>query len=252
MMGSFGLLGAGLFVLLSILLCVHAVRTGREMYWLFIILLFMPIGGLVYAVAILLPELARGPAIRKAGQAARESLDPTRAYREARAAVEETPTVHNQMRLAAAASALGKWAEAEALYAEAAQGVHAEDPALMLGRANALLELGRPGEALALLEKLSAVGDKGRTPQMTLAFARAYDGLGRPAEADPAYEQAAARVPGLEGLARRAAFLARQGRKTEAQEILADIDRRLEKSPPHFRREGRVWRDLAAEAMAAR
>jgi hypothetical protein len=59
-------------------------------------------------------------------------------------------------------------------------------------------------------------------------------------------------VPGLEGLARRAAFLARQGRRAEAQELLADIDQRLAKSPAHFRKEGRVWRDLAAEAMAAR
>jgi hypothetical protein len=249
---SFGLLGAGLFVALSIALCVHVVRTGREMYWLMIILFFMPIGGLVYFVAIMLPALLKGPALQKAGRAARENLDPGRAYREAKAAADDTPTVHNQMRLATAASALGKWGEAEALYALAAQGVHAEDPALLLGRAGALLELARPAEALALLEKLSRVGDKGRTPQMTLAFARAYDGLGREGEADTAYELAAARVPGLEGLARRAAFLARQGRKAEAQEILADIDRRIDKSPPHFRKEGRVWRDLAAEAMAAR
>lgn len=251
-MMSFGLPALGLSLLLSVLLCVHVVRTGREMYWLFIILLFQPIGGIVYAAAIILPEMLRGPAIRKAGHAARETLDPTRDYREAKVAADETPTVHNQMKLAVAAAALGRWEEAEALYRQAAQGVHAEDPALLLGRVNALVELGRHAEALPLLEALSREGDKGRTPQMTMAYARAYDGLGRAAEADAAYEQAAARVPGLEGLARRAAFLARQGRRDEAQAILTDIDQRLAKSPPHFRKEGRVWRDLAAEAMAAR
>jgi len=251
-MMSFGLPALGLSLLLSVLLCVHVVRTGRELYWLFIILLFQPIGGMVYAAAILAPELLRGPAIRRARQAARETLDPNRAYREAKAAAEESLTVHNQMRLAAAAAGLGRWDETEALYREAAQGVHAEDPALLLGRAGALLELDRPQEALTLLERLSQVGDKGRTPQMTLAFARAYEGLDRAAEADKAYDSAAGRVPGLEGLARRAAFLARQGRRGEAEVLLADIDQRLAKAPPHFRKEGRVWRDLAAEAMAGR
>ena len=251
-MMSFGLPAIGLSLILSVALCVHVVRTGREMYWLFIILLFQPIGGLVYAIAIVLPELLKGPALRKAGQAARESLDPTRTYREAKAAADDTPTVHNQMKLAAAAAALGRWDEAEALYRQAAQGVHADDPALLLGRACALLELERPAEALPLLERVSKVGDRGRTPQTTLAYARAYEGVGRSAEADTAYEAAAARVPGLEGLARRAAFLARQGRRDEAQAMLADIDQRLAKAPVQFRKEGRVWRDLAAEAMAAR
>jgi Ca2+-binding RTX toxin-like protein len=46
-----GLVGFGLSLLFSILLCVHVVRTGREMFWLFIILIFQPIGGLVYFVA---------------------------------------------------------------------------------------------------------------------------------------------------------------------------------------------------------
>lgn len=251
-MMSFGLPALGLSLLFAVLLCVHVVRTGRELYWLFIILLFQPLGGLVYFVAIVLPELARGTAVRKAGQTARETLDPTRDYREAKAAVDETPTVHNQMRLAAAAVGLDRWEEAEALYREAAQGVHKDDPALLLGRANALIELRRFDEALPLLEHLDQVGDKGRTPQLTLAFARVFEGIGRAREADTAYELAAARVPGLEGLARRAAFLARQGRRSEAEEVLADLDRRLEKSPAHFRREGRVWRDLAAEAMAGR
>ena len=66
----------GLSLLFSILLCVHVVRSGREMYWLFIILMFQPLGGLVYLVAIVMPEMMRGPAARKMGEAARDTLDP--------------------------------------------------------------------------------------------------------------------------------------------------------------------------------
>ena len=61
---------------------------------------------------------------------------------------------------------------------------------------------------------------------------------------------AAGRLPGLEALGRYAAFLARVGRKPEAEENLAEIDRRLARANPQFRRDGRRWRDLAAQALA--
>jgi hypothetical protein len=183
------------------------------------------------------------------GMAAREALDPTREYRQAKAATDESPTVHNRMRLAAAAASLGRHAEAEQLYGEAMQGIHADDPALLLGRANALIELGRALEALPLVEKLTEEQPT-RSPATALAQARIYEALGQFAEADAAYQWAAGRLPGLEALGRYAAFLARVGRKTEATDNLAEIDRRIERANPQFRREGRAWRDLAAQALA--
>ena len=247
---SLGLPAFGLSLIFSILLCVHVVRTHRDMFWLWIILLFQPLGGLVYLFAIIVPELFRGPTARKVGRAARETLDPMRAYRDAKSAHDLSPTVHNQMRLAAAAAELGRHDEAEALYAQAMHGVHADDPALLLGRAKALVELGRPAEAMPLLERLGQDGNAGETPQATLALARAYEGLGRNDEAARAYEWAAPRLPGLEGIARQAAFLAHTGRKAEAADALAEIDRRLDRANPHFQREGRIWRDFAADAIA--
>ncbi|MFI4974684.1 MAG: tetratricopeptide repeat protein [Caulobacterales bacterium] len=242
-------LGGGLSLLMSVLLCIHVVRTNQAIYWLFIILFLQPLGGIVYLAAIVLPEMFGGTGARRLGQAARETLDPTREYRTAKAAVDDSPTVHNQMRLAQAAAALGKHAEAEALFAQAAQGIHADDPALLLGRANALIELGRHAEALALLEKLAEDKGRVRTPPEALALGRACEGLGRLSEADSAYQFAAGRLPGLEGIARYAAFLARTGRRAEAADAIAEMDRRVAKANPQFRREGRAWRDLAAQAL---
>ena len=240
----------GLSLLFSIALCVHVVRTGQQMYWLMIILILQPLGGVVYLVAIVLPSLAGGPTARRFSQGAREALDPTREYREAGAARAETPTVHNQMRLAKAAAALGHHDEAQSLYGQAAQGIHADDPALLMGHAAALIELGRFDEALALLDALGRDAGKGRTPAAALALGRTYEGLGRMSEADTAYQWAAGRLPGLEGLGRYAAFLARTGRRDEATEAVTEMDRRIAKATPQFRKEGRVWRDLASRALA--
>jgi hypothetical protein len=243
----------GLFalsLLFSILLCVHCVRTGREMYWLMIILMFQPLGGLVYAIVHVMPDIFGGTTARRISRAARETMDPTREYREARIACDEAPTVRNRSRLAVAAMAFGKFDEAEQLYRDAAQGIHAEDPALLLGRANALLEMDRPGEALEVLEILGKDEANGRTPTAALALGRAYEGVGRAAEADTAYQWASERIPGFEGLARYTAFMARHGRRAEAEEALADIDKRIAKLNATFRKEARHWRDLAAKAVA--
>lgn len=239
------LLGGGLSLLLAILLCVHAVRSGQQFYWLWIILVFQPLGGLIYLIAIVLPELAGGRAARRLGQATRQTIDPTWDYRAARAAFDDSPTVANSLRLAQAASAHGRHEEAEALYREAAQGIHAEDPTLLLGRANALIELGRHAEALEMLGKLGGES----SPQATLSLARACEGLDRLGEADDAYGRAVERMPGMEALSRYAAFLARTGHRDRAQEILKEIDRRIARADPTFRKEGRAWRALAADAI---
>ena len=97
----------GLSLLFSIALCIHAVRTGQQIYWLMIILAFQPLGGLVYLIAIVVPGWTGGAGAQRFSRTARETLDPTREYREARAACDETPTVANQMRLARATAAQG-------------------------------------------------------------------------------------------------------------------------------------------------
>lgn len=175
----------GFSYLLAIALCVHVVRTGREMYWIFIMLAFHPLGGLVYFVANVLPDIIGGSTARRIGQAARNALDPEREYRAAMAAVDDSPTVGNRMRLASAAASLG----------------------------------------------------------------RAYHALGRTSEADTAYQWAEGRLPGLEGLARYVVFLAEVGRRAEAEEAPAEIDKRAAKTTSHFRKEARMWRDFAAEAL---
>ena len=239
----------GLSLVFSIALCVHVVRTHQQMYWLWIILAFQPLGGLVYLLAVVAPEFLGGSTARRVTSAARQALDPQREYREATQAVEDTPTVANRARLASAAAGLGRHDEAERLYGEALQGMYADDPQLLLGRANALIELNRAAEALPLLETLGELPNAGRTPHTALALGRAYHALGRQAEADTALRWAAAHLPGFEGMARYAVFLAQTGRTDDAREALAEIDRRLAKTHAHFRKEARGWRDLAAGAM---
>jgi hypothetical protein len=62
---------------------VHAVRTGQQMYWLFILLMFPLLGSIIYALAVIAPSLGDSRQARALGGAARKALDPQRELREA-------------------------------------------------------------------------------------------------------------------------------------------------------------------------
>lgn len=233
----------------SIICAVHVVRTGQQMYWLWILVIGGPLGAAFYFFAVMMPDMMGGRTARNVGKAARQALDPERDFRTAMRALEDTPTVGNRMKVAQAAEAMGRWSDAEAQWALCVEGHWAEDPTILMGHANALLELGRHAGALQRLEQLKALGREGSTPVVALAFARAYEGLGRNEEADDAYRFAADRVPGLESGARYVAFMAKLGRREDAEIGMAEIERRLQKIAPPLRPEARVWRDMAAKAL---
>lgn len=233
----------------SLLCGIHVVRTGREMYWLWLFVIAPMLAPAFYFFAVLLPEIMGGRTGRAVGKAAIQALDPERDYRNAMRALDDTPTVGNRMKLAQAAAALGRWTDSEAQWAQCVTGHWVEDPAILLGHANALLELQRWDEALKRLEQLKALGREGETPTAALAFARVYEGLGRNAEADQAFRFAADRVPGLEAGGRYVAFMANTGRREDAEIGLAEIERRLSKIAGPLRAEARIWRDMAAKAL---
>lgn len=233
----------------SIFCGVHVVRSGREMYWLIIFLMAPLLGPAVYFFAVLLPEMTSGRTARGIGKAAQRAIDPERDYNAALRGLEDSPTIGARMKVAQAAAALGRWRDAEAQWALCAGGQWGDDPTILLGHADALLELERFDEALVQLEKLKALGAEGATPRVALAFGRAYEGLGRNAEADDAYRFAADRVPGLEAGARYVAFMAKTGRRDDADIGFGEIERRYAKVPAPLRAEARLWRDLAAKAL---
>ena len=55
-----------LSLLLQIACCVHVVRTGRPLYWVFILLVFSYLAVIVYFIAEVLPELRHNPSARRA------------------------------------------------------------------------------------------------------------------------------------------------------------------------------------------
>jgi hypothetical protein len=234
-MFGFSITNLVLTYLPSIVCGIHAVRTGRNTFWLWIMVIAPVLGPIIYFCAEIVPGWFGGRTANRVRANLDKALAPDREYRLAKTALEDVPSAGNRLRLGQAAMALEKYDEAEAQFREAAVGQFADDPAILMAHAQALMELKRYAESLQRLEQLRAQGKEGETPAAALAFARAYEGLGRTEDAD--------------GPFRFVAYMARAGRTEDAKLGLAELDRRLARTPSAFKAEARHWRDFAANAV---
>jgi hypothetical protein len=244
--------GIGLHVIVAIFFAIHAVRSGRELYWLFILFMFPLLGSVVYFAVVFLPDARLRRGVRRAGAAIGQVVSPGRAVREARAAFELTPTADHRLRLAEALlSSGGSDAVGEAVghYDACLQGQFASDPHIQLGAARARLAHGQPSQAIGILVSLRAAQPAFRPEQVSLALAEAYRAAGRNDEAGMEFEQAAARFGSIEARAGLALWALRQGRRDVADRELAELALARRHMSKHTRRQ---YQDLFRQIDSAR
>jgi len=248
----------GLNLVLAIFCAIHVVRSGQQLYWLFILFAFPVLGSVVYLLAVYLPNSRLQRKAFKAIDAAARVLDPTREVREARAAFEETPTAQNQMRLASALLGVGDVPAAIQAYEGCLQGPFAADPEIRFGAARAYLEGERCADALCLLEPLRREQPDFRAEPVALLTARALAGCGRGSEARSEFEAAVAKFGTYEARAEYAVWAYGTGESAVAERQQAELDkisarwnamaRELNAVPA---RRLKVARDLAAKRRQA-
>jgi hypothetical protein len=219
------LLGLGLHVLIALIFAVHAVRTGRPIYWLFILFSFPLLGSLVYFLVEYLPGTRLERGVGTAARSLGRSLDPGRELRQARRAFELAATVQNRMRLANALLAAGNAAEAIEHLDACLQGPFANDPEIRLGAARARLASGKAVAALELLIALRQRNPEFRPEPVSLLMAQALAAAGRPQEARAEFEAALARFDSVEARAQYAIWAAQAGDLGTAQRMRDELAR---------------------------
>lgn len=242
-------------LLLSIVLqvgcIVHVVRTGRPMYWIFLLLIGSYIAILAYLVAELLPDLSNSPGARRALRNAHDKLDPQRQKRKAAARLDLADTPDNRRRLAEESLDTGDYALAATQYQAAMQGMYKTDPDLMLGLAKAQFGLDQPQQARDTLDALIAANPGYRSSEGHLLYARSLEAIGDTSAALHEYEALVQGYPGEEGRARYALLLREDGQADKAQAVFAEILKRSNAAPGYYRRNQREWIDLAKRESRA-
>lgn len=234
-----------LSILLQVTCAVHAVRTGRPTYWVFILLIGSYLGVLVYLLAEVLPEMLRSRGARQAVAGIRRQIDPERARREAANRLQLSDSHENRRNLAEQCLAGGDHAKALALYRDSLKGLYANDPQLLLGMARAQFELGMAAEARATIESLIASHPRFHSFDGHLLYARAIAATGDLETAAREYRTLADSFPGEEARVRYGQFLKQVGRADEARAVFEETVRRSGLSPKYYQREQKEWIAIA-------
>ena len=200
-------------VLFQVYFGVHAIRTGKDRYWLFILFCFPGLGCLIYFIAEFLPEWQQNLRIRRM----REPQNPAKRLRFWRDQVELTPSVKNRMHLAEACVHAGRHREAIELYQACLQGLQEQDPHIMEGLALAYFLSGRYADACRQIEKLRSIQGEQKNDEFDLLHARALEAQGDIEGALNIYAPLADRYAGEEARCRFGLLLKKTGRGDEAR-----------------------------------
>lgn len=236
-----------LITILDVLLIVHAIRTGRFMPWGYVILFLPGIGALVYVAFELAPQWFGSYGAQKARRTVATALNPAGRYRTLKDQLDLVDTIANRSALADECVAIGRPQEALEHYDAILKQPLGDEPAYFIGKARALLELGRTDEAVATLEEVRANSPDLHSPDGRLLYARALDAAGRSAEALDQYASLARTYPGPEPSVRQAQLLERLGRRDQARSIADEVVRSLRRAPAHVRANEREWFSLAKQ-----
>ena len=213
----------GLHLAIAIFFAVHAVRTGQQTYWLFILLSFPGLGSLIYFLTIYLPSSRLQRGATKLARAAAKSLDPTRELREAQSAYDYAPTAQNQLRLAQALLEVGQAQQAMEHFEQCLQGIFSADLEIRWSAARAALDAGHAPVALRHLQEIRAQDARFRQHEITLLLAKTHAALGDTQDARTAFEEAVARNGDFESKAEYAIWAAGQGDSRTAQALNDDL-----------------------------
>ncbi len=240
-----------LSVALQIACAVHVVRTGRPMYWVFILLIGSYIAVAIYLLAEVLPGLRHSYRAHRAVTGVRDRIDPERRKRTASRRLDVADTIENRHALAEESLRSGDFQQAAELFRSSLKGLYRTDPRLMQGLARAQFELGLFAEAKDTLDQLIAANPEFRSADGHLLYARSVEQLGDIPGALHEYEALSGGYPGEEARARHALLLKRNGDTAQAEVLFAEILKRARNAPAYYRRDQREWIDLAKRETGA-
>lgn len=240
---------AGLIYLIQIALIVHVLRTGRNMYWILILIIAPGLGGLAYLIVELLPDITNSWRTRRALRVVKETLNPGAGLRQREQELELLGSVDAARHLASELMASGRYAEAIQHYEHALTGLYEYDPDLMLGLATAQFGNQQFRDARQTLELLIEKNPHFKSPDGHLLYAQAIEACGDDATALEEYKAVCAYFAGAEARVRYGQILERLGDVDAARAEYEEILNSANLAPRHYRKAQREWLRQAKDGI---
>jgi hypothetical protein len=238
-------------IALQIACAVHVVRSGRQLYWIWILFIGSYLAVVVYLLVAVIPDLRRDPRSRVAASRVLHTIDPERRRRAIRQKLELADTIDNRRALAEESMRLGDYGNAVELYRSMLKGMYATDAGFLIGLAQAQANSGDMAGAQQTLDTLFASNPGFRSADAELMRARALEAQGEHEAALEHYRVLATSYPGEEARYRYGALLKQQGRFGEARTVFKDMLLRAKSAPRYYAKKERSWIDMAQRDLAS-
>ena len=237
-------------IALQIACAIHVVRSGRQLFWLWILFIGSYLAVIVYLLVAVIPDLRNDPRSRQAATKVLHTFDPDRRRRTIQQRLEIADTVDNRRALAEESMRMGDYANAAELYRSVLKGMYATDPAFLLGLAQAQANTGDNAGARATLDTLFSANPDYRSPDAELLQARVLEAQGEQDTALERYRELSTSYPGEEARFRYGALLKQRGRFGEARTVFRDMLVRAKNAPRYYRRKEAEWLSAAQRELA--
>lgn len=139
--------------ILQLLLIIHIIKNGKPFLWLWLVVFLPYIGGLVYILMEIVPELLASGSVEKVGRAVANAVNPGRSLAELESLVKRQNTIANRTKLADCYVSLERYEEAISLYDSCLTGPYSDDAELLVKKINALFLWGKTDMAKSLMDE---------------------------------------------------------------------------------------------------
>lgn len=234
---------------IQLLLIIHVLKTGRDRYWIFILLFLPLIGGVAYLVVEVVPEFMGGVGGQRARRGVQQLIDPGGDVRACERAWDQSPNAENGRRFAQALINAERVDDALEILGQSRSGFFEDDPTLLFLEAQARFLRKEWDTAISLLERLDEEESDFHSAEAHLLHARALEAAGRSREAIEEYREVAGYYPGAEARYRLARALQAAGETEEATSELDNLLKDAQLAPAHYRRSQRPWLKAAKESL---
>lgn len=234
-----------LSLIIQVGLIVHVVKTGRQTFWIFVLLFAPMVGPIAYFFVEILPELLQSRTARTAGRSIAKAVDPGKDIRAAEQRFAVAQTAQNAMLLAEELLEKGRYNEASELYRRFLAGMHADDARMLMGLARAEFGMGAWSTTIETLDRLKAAHPSQRSPDGHLLYARALQESGREDEAMHEYQALCGYFAGPEPFCRLGLMLKARGQGDQARPLFEKVVSEAKISGRHYNTLHKEWVAIA-------
>ncbi len=235
----------GLSLIFQIAFAIHVIKTGREIYWIYIIMLIPGIGIGIYFLTQVLPDLGQSRTAHSAKNSLLKAIDPQRELRKRKQQLEIANTLENKLNLADECFEAKMLDDSIELYLACLTGIGEGDPTIMVKLAHAYFANHQFTETIKLLDDVIASNPNFKSTDGHLLYARSLEGLEKFDEALNEYEIVAQNYPGEEGRIRYGLLLLHQNHTEKAQQIFKESITRSRLAPKFYQKKEKHWTKIA-------